>query len=218
MSCFAYYNSLKGIGIVLLKYDIFSLKAKRKLYCIISGMRLILIRHGETEENANHIVSGIDESKLTKKGISQAKKAGEELKEKYKIDMIFCSPLKRCVDTLENILCEYPFEGQIFMSKLIEERDFGEYTGMEDVLINWDDINKINKINREMEVESLPELEKRINLFLEDLKLEDENSTVLVVSHDWAIKMMVSKITGKDLDEIKVDNASINEFEIDYSK
>lgn len=177
-------------------------------------MKLILIRHGETEENANHIVSGIDESKLTKKGIEQAKKAGKELNEKYKVDMVFCSPLKRCVDTLENILCEYPFEGQIFMSKLIEERDFGEYTGMEDVLVDWEEIDKDNKINREMGVESLSELEKRINLFLEDLKLEDEGSTVLVVSHDWAIRMMISKITGKDLDEIKVDNAEINEFEI----
>jgi len=177
-------------------------------------MKLILIRHGETEENANHIVGGLDDSKLNKKGIEQAKKAGKELKEKYKIDMIFCSPLKRCVETLENILCEYPFEGQIFMSKLIEERDFGEYVGMEDVLVDWDDINKINKINREMGVESLLELEKRINLFLEDLKLEDEKSTVLVVSHDWAIRMMISKITGKDLDEIRVDNAAVNEFEI----
>jgi len=176
-------------------------------------MKLILIRHGETEENANHIVGGLDDSKLNKKGIEQAKKAGKELKEKYKIDMIFCSPLKRCVETLENILEEYPFEGQIFMSKLIEERDFGEYIGVEDVLVDWDDINKINKINREMGVESLPELEKRINLFLEDLKLEDENSTVLVVSHDWAIRMMISKITGKDLDEIRVDNASIFTFE-----
>ena len=176
-------------------------------------MKLILIRHGETEGNANHIVGGLDDSKLNKKGIEQAKKAGKELKEKYKIDMIFCSPLKRCVETLENILGEYPFEGQIFMSKLIEERDFGEYVGMEDVMVDWEDINKINKINREMGVESLPKLEKRINLFLEDLKLEDENSTVLVVSHDWAIRMMISKITGKDIDEIKVENATILAFE-----
>jgi len=172
-------------------------------------MKLILIRHGETEENANHVVGGLDDSKLNKKGIEQAKKAGKELKEKYKIDIIFCSPLKRCVETLENILDEYPFEGQIFMSKLIEERDFGEYVGMEDVMVDWEDT---------VGMESLPKLEKRINLFLEDLKLEDENSTVLVVSHDWAIRMMVSKITGKDIDEIKVENAKINEFEIDYSK
>ncbi|MDD4135931.1 MAG: histidine phosphatase family protein [Candidatus Shapirobacteria bacterium] len=172
-------------------------------------MKLILIRHGETEENANHVVGGLDDSKLNKKGIEQAKKAGKELEEKYKIDIIFCSPLKRCVETLENILDEYPFEGQIFMSKLIEERDFGEYVGMEDVMVDWEDT---------VGMESLLKLEKRINLFLEDLKLEDENSTVLVVSHDWAIRMMVSKITGKDIDEIKVENAKINEFEIDYSK
>ena len=181
-------------------------------------MKLILVRHGETEQNLNHFIQGKDGGKLTQKGIDQAKKTGKELKEKYKIDMIFCSPLKRCVDTLENILGEDPIEGPIFMSKLIEERDFGEYTGMESVLVDWDELDKDNKINEEMGVESLVDLEKRVNLFLEDLKLEDNDSTILVLSHDGPIKIMISKITGKDLEEISVENAAINEFEIDYSK
>ena len=181
-------------------------------------MKLILVRHGETEENLNHLIQGKDEGRLTQKGIDQAKKTGKELKEKYKIDMIFCSPLKRCVDTLENILSEDPIEGPIFMSKLIEERDFGEYTGMESVLVDWDELDKNNKINEEMGVESLIDLEKRVNLFLEDLKLEDNGSTILVLSHNGPIKIMISKITGKDLEEIGVENAAINEFEIDYSK
>jgi broad specificity phosphatase PhoE len=140
-------------------------------------MKLILVRHGETEKN--------DEGVLTPKGIGQVKKVGKELKEKYKIDMVFCSPLKRAVETLENILDEYPIEGEIFMSKLIEE----------------------------MGLEPLTDFVKRVNLFLEDLKLEDENSTILVISHEGPIKIMVAKITGKKYKEMKVPNGSISVFE-----
>ena len=180
----------------------------------MSNMKLILVRHGETEENVNNLLVGKNDGKLTTEGIKQSKKIGKELKEKYKIDMIFCSPLKRCVDTLENILCEYTFEGSIFMSKLIEERDFGEYTGMESVLMDWKIINQDSKINREMGVESLMDMAKRVNLFLEDLKLEDKNSTILIISHEGPIKVMAAKITGKTFDEINVKNAEIIEFDL----
>jgi len=177
-------------------------------------MKLILIRHSETEANINHILQGKDGGKLTLKGVEQAKKIGKELREKYKINMVFCSPLSRCVETLENILEEYPIEGEIFMSKLIEERDFGEYTGVNRDDINWKEIDQNNKINRQMGVEPLIDLVKRVNLFWEDLKLEDENSTILVISHYTPIKIIISRITGKKFDEIEVENGEIMEFEI----
>ncbi len=178
-------------------------------------MKLILVRHGETDANKNGIIQGVDDNKLNSTGIEQAKEVGKELKKKYKIDMVFCSPLGRCVETLNNILEEYPIEGEIFMSKLIEERDFGEYTGREDVLVDWEEIDKDNKINKEMGVENLLDLKKRTDLFLEDLKLEDENKTILVISHHGPIRMMISKLTGKNPDDIKVENGKILEFEID---
>lgn len=176
-------------------------------------MKLILVRHGQTDANVENVFS-CDDAQLTAKGIEQAKEAGKKLKKDgEKIDMIFCSPLDRCVKTLENILGEYPVDAPIFMSKLIMERDFGEYSGTEADLVDESELNEDNKLNREMGVESLVNLLKRVNLFLEDLKLEDENSTVLVVSHEWVIRTMIAKITGKKFDEITVDNASITIFE-----
>ena len=176
-------------------------------------MKLILIRHGESEANHDGKLA-FEENKLTPEGIRQAKEAGRELKEKYKIDMVFCSPLKRAVETLENILDEYPIEGPIFMSKLIVERDLGEYKGIEMQLIDLEELDEDNKINKEMGVESWIELKKRTDLFLEDLKLEDKKSTILVVSHHGAIKMMINKLTGKSIDKIEVNNAEIMEFEL----
>jgi len=176
-------------------------------------MKLILIRHGESEANCDRKLA-VEETKLTQKGIRQAKETGKKLKEKYKIDMVFCSPLKRCVETLESILVEFPIEGPIFMSKLIIERELGEYKGIDFQLIDFEELDQKNKINDEMGVESLVDLKKRINLFLEDLKLEDESSTILVVSHHGPIRMIVNELTGKSIDEIKVNNAEIMEFEL----
>jgi len=176
-------------------------------------MKLILVRHGESEANAKNILPGSDDGgKLTTKGIEQAKKAGKELKEKYKIDMIFCSPLKRAVETLENILIEYPIEAPVFMCKLLEERDYGEYSGLDENLIDWEEMDKESKLNDEMGVESLAELRKRANLFLEDLKLE-EVSTVLVVAHGELLKMIVSILNGKEYGGKDIENAEILVFE-----
>ncbi|MEI8067620.1 MAG: histidine phosphatase family protein [Candidatus Shapirobacteria bacterium] len=175
-------------------------------------MKLIIVRHGQTEANVDGVLQGKSADNLTKKGIEQAKSLGKYLKEKYEIDMVFCSPLKRCVETLEYVLDECPIEGPILMSKLIEERDFGEYTGIEHHTINWDEINQDNKINKELGIESLTELKKRTDLFLEDLKLEDNNATILVLSHSGPIRMMINKLTEEDYKEIKIENALPREF------
>ncbi len=180
-------------------------------------MKLILVRHGETIANSKKILQGKEDGKLTEKGIEQAKEIGRHLKDHHKVDMVFCSPLGRCVETLNNILAEYPIEGEIFMSKLIEERDFGEFTGTESRMIDWEDLNQDNKVNREMGVESWNEVKKRVELFLEDLKLEDENKTILIVSHAGPIRVMINKIKNEDLpyDEIEVKNGQAMEFDYD---
>ena len=174
-------------------------------------MKLIIVRHGETVANTKRIVQGRESNKLTEKGKEQAKEAGKQLK-KHKIDMVFCSPLDRCVETLENIMTECEVDGEIFMSNLVEERFMGEYVGSNLDHINWQEIDEDNKINREMGVESLVDFKKRVELFLEDLKLEDGEKTVLIVSHEGPVKMMVNKITGK---EMEIKNAQV--IELDYN-
>jgi probable phosphoglycerate mutase len=178
-------------------------------------MKLIIVRHGETIANKKQILQGKEDGTLTEKGIEQAKEVGRHLKDHHKIDMVFCSPLGRCVDTLNHILEEYPIEGEVFLSNLIEERDFGEYTGTEYQMMDWDEINQNNKINQEMGVESLESMKKRVELFLEDLKLENPEATVLVVTHSGPIRMMVGKLTGKSYEESDVTNAFISEFDYD---
>jgi len=179
-------------------------------------MKLIIVRHGETVANSRKILQGKDGGKLTENGIKQAREAGKCLKN-YKIDMVFCSPLDRCVETLNNILEEYPIESEVFMSNLIEERDFGEYTGTDSSMIDWKELDQDNKVNREMGVESWGDVRKRVELFMEDLKLEDGNKTVLIVSHAGPIRIMINKIKNEDLpyEKNEVNNGQVMEFDYD---
>ena len=61
-------------------------------------MRLILVRHGETNENKNKVVQGFLNTTLSKIGIQQAKKVANRLKDE-KIDFAYSSDLDRAKQT-----------------------------------------------------------------------------------------------------------------------
>ena len=65
-------------------------------------MKLLLIRHGQDEDNAKGILNGRRNTALTKFGIRQASAAAQELK-KYDIDIIYASPLARAYQTAQII-------------------------------------------------------------------------------------------------------------------
>ena len=83
-------------------------------------------------------------------------------------------------------------------------------------MINLEEIDQDNKINKAMGVESWKDMGKRVELFLEDLKLEDNEKTILIVSHGGPIRVMMGKLMGKEIGfEETVDNGSIHEFDYD---
>lgn len=62
-------------------------------------MKLILTRHGETEENKRDIIAGWKPGKLSAKGKTQILRIAKELRD-TPIDLILSSDLKRCKDTV----------------------------------------------------------------------------------------------------------------------
>ncbi|MEM4230546.1 MAG: histidine phosphatase family protein [Candidatus Pacearchaeota archaeon] len=87
-------------------------------------MRLILIRHAESEANAQEIHQGqkVDTS-LSKKGIKQAKQVAQRLKDE-KIDLIYSSDLKRAKETAVQINKFHKLK--IIYDKRLRERDADE--------------------------------------------------------------------------------------------
>lgn len=67
--------------------------------------KLVLLRHGESTWNSENRFTGWTDVDLTSKGVKEAEKAGETLKENgFVFDKAFTSYLKRAVKTLDVVL------------------------------------------------------------------------------------------------------------------
>ena len=96
-------------------------------------MRIILLRHGETDWNQERRLQGRQDIKLNEKGLSQAKVVGGYLAETYgsRISSIITSPLNRAVTTAGIVADALSFsKEQIVIEPLFVERDFGSAEGM----------------------------------------------------------------------------------------
>jgi broad specificity phosphatase PhoE len=91
------------------------------------AIKLLLIRHGESEANVHHKFSGFQDVKLTERGIWQAKRLANRLKA-IKIDKIYCSTLNRAKHTAEIV---FKNKKNFITSKPgLKEMNFGIWEGL----------------------------------------------------------------------------------------
>lgn len=70
-----------------------------------TAYKIVLLRHGESVWNKLNKFTGWVDVDLSEKGLEEAKKAGEWLKEnQYEFDIAYTSVLKRAIKTLWNVL------------------------------------------------------------------------------------------------------------------
>lgn len=95
-------------------------------------IKLVLVRHGQSEWNLENKFTGWTDVSLSPKGIEEAKEAGRVLKEKgFHFDLGFTSQLKRAEDTLDYILKEMREENiEIKRSWKLNERHYGALQGL----------------------------------------------------------------------------------------
>ena len=93
--------------------------------------KLILTRHGQSIWNAENRFTGWVDIDLSEKGILEAKKSGQLIKDlDIKIDVSYTSFLKRAIKTLTTILQENGMELKFNTSWEINERHYGSLTGL----------------------------------------------------------------------------------------
>mgnify|MGYP005848587511 CR=1 FL=1 len=97
------------------------------------GNRLVLLRHGQSIWNSENRFTGWTDVDLTDKGIAEAKRAGQILREAgYTVDVAYTSVLKRAIKTLwlvldELDLCWLP----VRTSWRLNERHYGALQGLD---------------------------------------------------------------------------------------
>ena len=95
-------------------------------------MKLYIVRHGQSECNAQHLVCGSTDALLTEKGRAQAAETAEMISQIHKehpIDLIIASPKQRALDTGRAI--QAACGGiPLIIDPRIQEIDFGESEGL----------------------------------------------------------------------------------------
>jgi alpha-ribazole phosphatase len=91
------------------------------------GVKLFLIRHGQTDSNVEGRYQGSLDTSLTEKGIEQAAAAKKYLT-KVSFSNIYSSPLKRAIQSAEIIAEDTGLD--IRIKKDLREIDFGKWEGM----------------------------------------------------------------------------------------
>ena len=94
-------------------------------------MKLVLVRHGESEWNKLNLFTGWTDVDLSEKGHEEAKAAGKLLKaEGYDFDIAYTSYLKRAIHTLNHILDEMDRNWiPVVKTWKLNERHYGDLQG-----------------------------------------------------------------------------------------
>lgn len=181
--------------------------------------KLILIRHGQTEMNAQNLYFGKLNPTLNDLGIEQAYMVKEKLSN-IAYDYIYSSPLERARETAE--ICNY-LDKEIIYDNRLEEINFGAFEGLTFKEISKKFPNEVKEMERNWKTfnyitgESPKEMFERAVSFLETLDYTKDN---LVISHWGIINCIISYFVSGTLDsywKFKVDNCSVVIFEGDFN-
>jgi len=166
-------------------------------------LKIYLARHGQSEDNANHILGGLRDTPLTDLGVSQATLLAEKIHQAgLHFDVIYASPLQRAFKTAEIIaqaLTMVPIKMQ-----LLRERDFGVMTGKPDSSV--EELCKPDTFKPANEnffyflspegAETFPDLLERAKLVISEVQQKHKEGNILLVSHSDFGKMIYAQYYG----------------------
>lgn len=170
---------------------------QEKNYCTI-----YIVRHGESQDNANGILAGHTDNELTENGKNQARERAEDFKD-IKFDAVFSSDLARARQTAE--IAKVNKELVVNTKEIIRERYFGEFEGKsvdEYIKLNQEMIEKLKDATEEEKMnfkpyesyESNTEISSRMITFLREVAVSFPGQIILIVSHGSIIRSTMMRL------------------------
>lgn len=180
-------------------------------------MKLYLVRHGLTAENAGGIIQGHNHGQLTRLGLEQAQRLAERLKS-VPFDRIYASDLRRAAETARRI-ARYQVAPVQYTAQL-RERHAGIFQGRPVAEFEQAQAQSglPHKDFRPAGGESYEELRARVAGFVTELRQAHASATVLLVAHGRWNRMLLGMALGKSIEEslaIKQVNTCVNIIEWD---
>ncbi|HII39450.1 TPA: histidine phosphatase family protein [Candidatus Micrarchaeota archaeon] len=176
-------------------------------------MKLVLIRHAESLDNAEQKTVGTGGRGLSERGKRQAKALAHELRW-HRIRFVYSSPLKRAMETAQAI--GKPVKEALHM----QEVNLGRLEGLAHEEMKTRFPGAIERMFVEPHYrlpggETLLEVHDRAMPFLNALKKRHENQTVAVVAHNVVNRVAIASLLGLPLRHcrnVKQKNAAYSVF------
>ncbi|WP_241576372.1 histidine phosphatase family protein [Rosenbergiella collisarenosi] len=167
-------------------------------------MKVILVRHAETDWNVKRIIQGHSDSSLTPKGLRETSALLAALTiHNYQVECVYTSPLNRALhmgrSLSDHFLCP------LIIEPALKEQSFGQFEGMSlDLVMKHypKEANELFKLNPEFRPvggESLAESSQRIVHFIYNLEKTSPHETICVVSHGRIIQGIVTLLKERTL-------------------
>ncbi|MBD3263304.1 2,3-bisphosphoglycerate-dependent phosphoglycerate mutase [Candidatus Woesearchaeota archaeon] len=158
--------------------------------------KIYVFRHGQTYYNRDGIFTGWKDSKLTSKGIKEAKIIAKKLKNK-KFQVAFRTRLTRSKQTLKEVLKYHPECKKIIEDNRMIERSYGNLEGKHhDTIIKKYGKEQYDKWHRGFDVrppkgESFADVEKRVKKFITYLKkyIKKHKVNIAISAHGNSIRL-----------------------------
>ncbi|NLO47556.1 MAG: histidine phosphatase family protein [Clostridiales bacterium] len=183
-------------------------------------IKLTVVRHGETEYNAQDRYAGSLDADLNQNGIRQAEQLGRDLSRK-RFDVVVSSPLKRAVKTAEMINAALHLP--VILLDSFSERNMGVYEGLtrEEARILYPDIWMKNISRNPDEApdggETIRQFDQRVALGLNKLTADYPDKCVLLVCHGLTARVINRRIKGlsfADMHTFTLANCGIAEYSV----
>lgn len=179
-------------------------------------VELYIIRHGETDYNKEGKYLGRTDISLNSAGIAQVEELVKN-SDNLNIDVIYCSPLKRAIETAEFIKLKHGC--QIIIDNHFIERSVGVYEGLtkKEAKRNYPEMYERNiaRIFNEAPLngETIEEVMKRVFFGLDEIKKQNKYSGIMVMTHGFVVKI-INKYFNPEISEQEFFNFSLNNTEI----
>lgn len=164
------------------------------------SVRITYFVHGTTTDNEADLATGQAPGELSVLGIEQAKELGTTVADTH-FDAVFCSDLKRAVDSA---VLGFADKYEIIQDKHLRECDDGDYTGrpVAEFKPRFAEYIETPFPNGE----SLKDVEHRIADFLDYLKQNYESKHIAIVAHEAPQLALDVLLRGRTWQEAIAEN------------
>lgn len=141
------------------------------------SVKITYFVHGTTTDNEKNLATGWVPGELSELGITRVKKLKEVIKDK-RFDAVFCSDLKRAVDSATILFSD---QHKIIQDERLREANYGDHTQKNADLFksNMEDFIDSPFPNGE----SYRDVEKRIASFCDYLKDNYQDKHIAIIAH-----------------------------------